>query len=69
MITKPILFSTGSEEAMLAGNVVAIVSGGVICIVISVVKTWGSPPDPEEVWERTRDIDNPLSPWTEAYAK
>ena len=22
----------------------------------------------KEVWEKTRDIDNPLSPWTEKYA-
>ena len=22
-----------------------------------------------EVWENTRDIDNPLSPWTELYAR
>ena len=24
--------------------------------------------DIKEVWEKTRDIDNPLSPWTEKYA-
>ncbi|XP_052808027.1 uncharacterized protein LOC128236928 [Mya arenaria] len=51
----------------LAGNLVALVAGGLITCVVTclskVVKT------DDEVWEVTRDIDNPLSPWTELYQK
>lgn len=26
------------------------------------------PEDSRKIWEKTRDVDNPLSPWTEKYA-
>lgn len=62
--------STGREEAMLGGNIVAIVSGGLLSFLVSMVtnRNFDSSRG-AEVWESTRDIDNPLSPWTENYAR
>ena len=56
------------EAPSLVGNLVSLVSGGILTVLVSVLS---SPrvPDQSEVWEKTRDIDNPLSPWTELYAK
>jgi hypothetical protein len=55
---------------MLAGNVVAILAGGLITIVMSFVTNRDYVKEQEtEIWENTRDIDSPLSPWTEVYAK
>ncbi|KAL4238295.1 hypothetical protein ACF0H5_003007 [Mactra antiquata] len=59
--------NTTREMPMLTGNVVSLVAGGVIAVVISLLSL-GNKEDPE-VWEKTRDIDNPLSPWTELYEK
>ncbi|KAK3104356.1 hypothetical protein FSP39_000209 [Pinctada imbricata] len=62
--------NTGQENAMLAGNLVAILTGGVITIFYSLVTSCSaSTLNSADVWENTRDIDNPLSPWTELYAK
>ncbi|KAL5014496.1 hypothetical protein ScPMuIL_008766 [Solemya velum] len=62
--------NTGREVSMLCGNLVSIISGGVITFVVSVVlskyRSFDSSP---EIWENTRDIDSPLNPWTELYAK
>lgn len=56
--------------SMLAGNVVSIASGAIITILASLVLNRnGRGQDKKEVWETTRDIDNPLRPWTELYAK
>ena len=67
---RPIIsFSTvGKENAMFAGNLVAILSGGVITIVVSLITSCKNVVQTTEIWENTRDIDNPLSPWTELYA-
>ena len=55
---------------MLCGNVVAIGSGGFICIIVSFITNRNySSEMADSVWETTRDIDNPLSPWTEMYAR
>ncbi|XP_021366508.1 urea-proton symporter DUR3-like [Mizuhopecten yessoensis] len=64
------LENTGREMPLLCGNVVAISSGGIITVVTSFVQSWkfGSLPR-EEIWERCRDIDSPLSPWTQLYEK
>ncbi|XP_060071327.1 uncharacterized protein LOC132551230 [Ylistrum balloti] len=64
------LENTGREMPLLCGNIVAIMSGGIITVVTSFVQSWkyGSIPR-EEIWEKTRDIDSPLSPWTQLYEK
>ena len=62
--------SSGAEMSMLAGNVAAILTGGVFTLVVSLVTNRHfDPSTAHEVWENTRDIDNPLSPWTEQYAR
>ena len=56
--------------SMLWGNVVAIVTGGVVTVIVSLITNRHfTPESAQEVWENTRDIDNPLSPWTELYAR
>ena len=55
---------------MLCGNLTAIGSGGLISILVSLITNRHySPEMANEIWENTRDIDNPLSPWTEMYAR
>ena len=55
---------------MLCGNLVAILAGGVITLVTSFVTNRHYAKEQDaEIWENTRDIDSPLSPWTEVYAK
>ncbi|BFZ23564.1 hypothetical protein BsWGS_26603 [Bradybaena similaris] len=62
--------NTGREVSMLAGNLAAILVGGVITVVVSLVKNIGYDASKgAEIWETTRDIDNPLSPWMEKYQK
>ena len=63
-------FSKGAEVSMLCGNVVAISTGGIVTIVVSLItnRDWDSAME-KEIWENTRDIDNPLQPWTERYAR
>eukprot|EP00105_Crassostrea_gigas_P021844 XP_011441136.1 PREDICTED: urea-proton symporter DUR3 [Crassostrea gigas] len=60
--------NTGKENAMLAGNLMGILSSGIITPAVSMLTT---PHDHnrDDIWENTRDIDNPLNPWTERYAK
>ena len=69
MIFNYILILLGSEIAMLVGNLAAILSGAVITFVVSLITSRNKMNSPEVVWESTRDIDNPLSPWTELYAR
>ena len=54
---------------MLAGNLCGIMSGGLITVVVSLIEMRGQDTNTSEVWETTRDIDNPLNPWTEVYAR
>ncbi|XP_077996739.1 uncharacterized protein LOC144450048 [Glandiceps talaboti] len=64
------LKNTGQEISMLTGNCVAIGSGAIITLVITYVTNFRlSAHQKEETWEKTRDIDNPLAPWTELYIR
>lgn len=69
---------------MLVGNVISILSSGVITIAVTLVtdavrRTTSSDDDvmttgqyahsSNDVWEKTRDIDNPLRPWSELFTK
>ncbi|ESO83679.1 hypothetical protein LOTGIDRAFT_169159 [Lottia gigantea] len=64
------LINTGKEIPMLCGNLTSILAGGLITVVVSLITNrhydamLG-----REIWETTRDIDNPLNPWTETFAK
>jgi len=52
---------------MLVGNLVSILSGGAITVMMSLIRGRDQPP--ESVWENTRDIDNPLRPWSDFYVR
>ena len=63
---------------MLCGNLTSILVSGVVTVIISLLTPYIKCGDvtamalsdhPDEVWENTRDIDNPLNPWVELYAK
>ena len=54
---------------MLAGNLTSIIAGGAICVLVSWISGRGIDVNDDEVWQNTRDIDNPLSPWAELYAR
>merc|ERR1712141_149130 len=47
---------------------VAISVGGAACIVVTFITRWRMTAEiEEEEWDKTRDIDNPLSPWVTKY--
>merc|ERR1711934_1071265 len=53
---------------MLFGNITAIGMGAVFTIVVTYITRWNMTPEiEEEEWDKTRDIDNPLSPWVTKY--
>jgi len=53
---------------MLVGNIVAIGVGAVFCVLVTYITRWKMTPEIEEAeWDKTRDIDNPLSPWVAKY--
>ena len=53
---------------MLTGNLVAICMGALISIVVTFITRWNMTKEiEEEEWNKTRDIDNPLSPWVAKY--
>jgi hypothetical protein len=55
---------------MLVGNCLAIGVGGIVVVILTLLTTKPLNVDQTgEVWEKTRDIDSPLLPWTEIYAK
>jgi hypothetical protein len=55
---------------MLVGNVFSITTGGVLVVLLTLITTKSLNVDQiGEIWEKTRDIDSPLLPWTEIYAK
>jgi len=65
---KTFVKNTGEELPMLTGNIVAIASGAIFCIFVTYCTRWNmTAEDVEAEWEKTRDIDNPLSPWLEKY--
>jgi len=60
--------NTGEEIPMLFGNITAIGMGAVFTVVVTFITRWNMTPEiEEEEWEKTRDIDNPLSPWVTKY--
>ena len=62
------LKNTGHEMPMLAGNCVSIIMGAVISIIVTYITRWNMTKEmEEEEWRKTRDIDNPLSPWVSKY--
>ncbi len=53
---------------MLLGNIVSFGFGAVFSIVVSFATRWRMTAEEVEAeWEKTRDIDNPLSPWVQVY--
>ena len=60
--------NTGKDYPMLAGNLTSLIVGGIMVVLVSIF-TRGSmtEKDVEDEWEKTREIDNPLSPWVEVY--
>ena len=53
---------------MLVGNLVSIFSGGIIVFIDSMVtKPAMTTQQIEEEWNKTHNIDNPLSPWIQNY--
>ena len=51
---------------MLVGNITSIGVGAVASIVVSFCTRWTMTEEEVEAeWEKTRDIDNPLSPWVQ----
>jgi len=62
------LKNTGEELPMLVGNIVSIGVGAFFSIVVTFITRWKMTPEIEEAeWDKTRDIDNPLSPWVAKY--
>ncbi|XP_060592204.1 uncharacterized protein LOC132746937 [Ruditapes philippinarum] len=53
------------ETPMLFGNLMSLIAGAVISVCVSLLS--GKNKEGSDIWEKTRDIDNPLSPWTELY--
>uniref|UniRef100_A0A1I8JJT3 Sodium:solute symporter n=2 Tax=Macrostomum lignano TaxID=282301 RepID=A0A1I8JJT3_9PLAT len=62
--------NSGENIPMLVGNVFSMVMGAIVTFISSLVhrRLRECPPADESIWELTRDVDNPLSPWTELYA-
>ena len=55
---------------LVVASACSLCVGGVVCIVVSLVLSIGTEETrPDEAWEVTRNIDNPLCPWTEVYAR
>ena len=53
---------------MLAGNITAISVGAILAIIVSLITRRSMTElEVEEEWEKTREIDNPLSPWVQKY--
>merc|ERR1719322_2087938 len=60
--------NTGRENPMLAGNISAIFMGATLAILVSLcTRRAMSKEEVDAEWEKTRDIDNPLSPWVQVY--
>ena len=53
---------------MLAGNITAISVGAILAVIVSLITRRSMTElEVEEEWEKTREIDNPLSPWVQKY--
>ena len=60
-------FCAVREVPSVTGNWISLLFGGIIAVFVSLLS--GRSKEGPEVWEKTRDIDSPLSPWTELYEK
>lgn len=61
---------SGKLISMLAGNVASLTVGGIFVILMTLTTSKPLNVDQvREVWEKTRDIDSPLLPWSEIYSK
>ncbi|XP_076358108.1 uncharacterized protein LOC143250870 [Tachypleus tridentatus] len=62
------LTNTGKDLSMLVGNLVSIGMGGILSIAVSLATSKPlSKVEEEIIWEKTRNIDNPLNPWAFIY--
>ena len=53
---------------MLAGNITAISVGAIMATIVSLITRRSmTKEEVEQEWEKTREIDNPLSPWVQKY--
>ena len=53
---------------MLVGNLVSFLSGTLSAVVVSWLTNYNMTEEEADAeWEKTRDIDNPLSPWVAVY--
>ena len=60
--------NTGQEYPMLTGNLTSLTVGAILVVAVSIfTRSSMTKKDGEEEWEKTRNIDNPLSPWIENY--
>lgn len=60
--------NTGQQRPMLIGNIVSVSVGGLVCVVVSLMENLRMTTEQmEREWEKTRDIDNPLTPWVFVY--
>ena len=60
--------NTGEDYPMLAGNLTSLIVGAIMVITVSMLTRRSmSKKEVEEEWEKTREIDNPLSPWVQIY--
>ncbi|CAD5124232.1 DgyrCDS12527 [Dimorphilus gyrociliatus] len=60
---------TGHPISMTIGLVTTIISGGIICVAVS-LPCGGCDKNlsEEQTWEKTRQLDNPIMPWSVKYA-
>ncbi|VEL32409.1 unnamed protein product [Protopolystoma xenopodis] len=64
--------TTSRQDVLLLANGFCLGLGIVLPIAITYATTWNWSKivlNPDTVWDCVRDIDNPLKPWTEIYAK
>ncbi|CAH1777253.1 unnamed protein product [Owenia fusiformis] len=63
------LENTGREIPMLVGNCGSVITGGITCMVVSFCTTDRKHFNASDVWEKMRNIENPLHPWIITYAR
>lgn len=69
ILTKTDWFK-GRLISMLIGNAASLLSGGLLVVILTFITSNRLNVDQKlEIWEKTRDIDSPLCPWYEIYAK
>ena len=60
--------NTGEDYPMLAGNLTSLIVGAIMVVSVSLLtRRVMTKKEVEEEWEKTREIDNPLSPWVQIY--